>query len=282
MTLPISIELYPGINPAGAARSAELASRLAPLAPAFVSVTDGAGGISRAAGLALSDALNAQGFAVAPHLSTAGLDQATATERLAEFSDRKAKTLFALRGDTPSGMGERGDFRYASDLVRFMRETLGDGPDILVAAYPEVHPQAKSAHTDLAALKAKQDAGATGAVTQYFYNADAYRYFADAAVRAGVTLPIVPGVLPLTRVSMARLAEVRGVELPRWMKRALDACHGDAAALASFGREVGARLVSQLIAAGAPGVHFFAPGAAEIEMASLILADTGLTPPKAA
>ncbi|RXZ44936.1 methylenetetrahydrofolate reductase [Crenobacter cavernae] len=282
MTLPISIELYPGVVPAAAARSAELIARLAPLSPAFVSVTDGAGGISRAAGLALSDALNAQGFAVAPHLSAAGLDKAIATERLAEFTKRKAKTLFVLRGDTPSGMGERGDFRYASDLVRFMREALGDDPDILVAAYPEVHPQAANAKSDLAALKAKQDAGATGAVTQYFYNADAYRYFTDAAVRAGITLPIVPGILPLTRASMARLAEVRGVELPRWMKRTLDACHGDASALASFGREAGARLVSQLIDAGAPGVHFFAPGAAEIEMAGHIVADAGLTPRAAA
>ncbi|KZE32815.1 methylenetetrahydrofolate reductase [Crenobacter luteus] len=286
MSLPISIELYPGVLPAGDARVAELASRLAPLSPAFVSVTDGAGGISRAAGLALMDALAAQGYAVAPHLSAAGLDRESAAERLAEFAARGVKTLFALRGDTPSGMGERGDFRYASDLVRFVREywenAHGGRPELLVAAYPEVHPQAKNAHADLAALRAKQDAGATGAVTQYFYNVDAYRHFVDAARAAGVTLPIVPGLLPLTRPSMARLAELRGVEMPRWMRRTLDACGGDAAALSDFGHEVGVRLVTQLIDAGAPGVHVFAPGLAELAMAGRILADVGHAPQRAA
>jgi methylenetetrahydrofolate reductase (NADPH) len=168
------------------------------------------------------------------------------------------KRLFALRGDTPSGMGSRGDFAYASDLVRFIREETGNHFQLHVAAYPETHPQAVSPTKDLAALKAKQDAGANVAVTQYFFNADAFLHLRDQCTQHGITLPLVPGILPLTRFKKtAQLAEARGIELPRWIARKMQSFGDDSSAIRKFGLDVTAAMCERLIAEGVPALHFF-------------------------
>jgi len=258
MSIPFSIELYPLASVDAAAQLYQTLPRLQALKPEYFSVTYGAGGCTRGQSLQLVERLQQAGAIVSPHLSAVGAKRDEVRAQLAHYQQLGICQLFVLRGDTPSGMGSRGDFGYASELVQFIRMETGAAFQINVAAYPETHPQALSPAADIAALKRKQDAGASGAVTQYFFNADAFLYLRDAAVAAGVTMPITPGVLPLTRYqSTARLAEARGVELPRWVRRQLASLGDDAAAVREFGLEFTAKLCQRLIAEGVPSLHFF-------------------------
>ncbi|EEG09593.1 methylenetetrahydrofolate reductase [Pseudogulbenkiania ferrooxidans] len=258
MSIPFSLELYPPTSPQSARQLERALPRLAALGPEYFSVTYGAGGCTRERTLDLVGQLHEAGHTVAPHLSGVGAERAEVAELCAHYRRLGVRRLFALRGDTPSGMGSRGDFAYASDLVRFIREHSGDDFRIEVAAYPEVHPQAKSPAADLAALRVKQEAGANAAVTQYFFNTDAFLYLRDSCHAAGITLPLVPGVLPLTRFrSTAQRAEARGIEMPRWIYRKMESLADDTAAVRAFGLDVTARQCERLIAEGVPALHFF-------------------------
>jgi methylenetetrahydrofolate reductase (NADPH) len=258
MSIPFSIELYPLASADAAAQLYQTLPRLQALKPEYFSVTYGAGGCTRGQSLQLVEQLQQAGEIVAPHISAIGAKRDEVRAQLQHYQCLGIYRLFVLRGDTPSGMGSRGDFSYASELVQFIQTEAGDAFQINVAAYPETHPQAASPAADLAALKRKQDAGASGAVTQYFFNADAFLHLRDAAVAAGVTMPITPGVLPLTRYkTTARLAEARGVELPRWVQRKLHSFGDDAAAIREFGLEFTSKLCQRLIAEGVPALHFF-------------------------
>ncbi|MDN0077014.1 methylenetetrahydrofolate reductase [Crenobacter sp. SG2303] len=258
MTIPFSIELYPPAHQQAAVQLAASLPRLMALGPEYFSVTYGAGGSTRERTVELVEQLHHTGVSVAPHLSAIGASRDEVHALLARYRELGLTRLFALRGDAPSGMGGRGDFTYASDLVRFIRDEAGSELEIAVAAYPEGHPQARSPAADLAALKAKQDAGASVAVTQYFFNADAFLHLRDACSKNGIRLPLIPGVLPLTRYTgTARLAETRGIELPRWMARKLASLGDDTAAVRAFGLDVTTQLCERLIAEGVPGLHFF-------------------------
>lgn len=258
MSIPFSIELYPLASSEAAAQLYQTLPRLQALKPEYFSVTYGAGGCTRGQSLQLVEKLQQAGEIVAPHISAIGAQREEIRALLKHYQDLGIYQLFVLRGDTPSGMGSRGDFAYASELVQFIRQESGSAFQINVAAYPETHPQAASPAADLAALKRKQDMGATGAISQYFFNADAFLHLRDAAAAAGISLPLVPGVLPLTRYkTTARLAEARGVELPRWVQRKLHAFGDDAAAIREFGLDFTAKLCERLIAEGVPSLHFF-------------------------
>ncbi|MCW3477974.1 methylenetetrahydrofolate reductase [Neisseriaceae bacterium JH1-16] len=258
MTIPFSIELYPPAHTGASVQLAAALPRLMALGPEYFSVTYGAGGSTRERTVELVEQLQHAGVPVAPHLSAIGAGRDEVRALLTHYRELGLTRLFALRGDAPSGMGGRGNFAYASDLVRFIRDEAGSELEIAVAAYPEGHPQAKSPAADLAALKAKQDAGANLAVTQYFFNADAFLHLRDQCARTGIVLPLVPGILPLTRYSgTARLAEARGIELPRWIARKLMNLGDDTTAVREFGLEVTTRLCERLIAEGVPALHFF-------------------------
>jgi len=268
MTIPFSIELYPPAHDQAALQLAATLPRLMALGPEYFSVTYGAGGSTRDRTVELVGELHRAGWPVAPHLSAIGAGRDEVRALLAHYRELGLSRLFALRGDAPSGMGGRGDFAYASELVRFIRDEAGDALEIAVAAYPEGHPQAASPAADLAALKVKQDAGASIAVTQYFFNADAFLHLRDACDQHGIRLPLVPGILPLTRYSgTARLAETRGIELPRWIARKLASLGDDTTAVREFGLEITTRLCERLIAEGVPALHFFSlnqAGAVEV------------------
>jgi methylenetetrahydrofolate reductase (NADPH) len=258
MSIPFSVEVYPASTPEQASRLDVALMRLMALGPEYISVTDGAGGCTRGHTVGLVERLQQLGQPVAPHLSAVGTSRDEVRRLLHHYQLLGIDRLFALRGDTPSGMGSRGDFGYASELVRFIREESGSTFQVHVAAYPDIHPQAQSPLADLAALKAKQDAGAEVAVTQYFYNPDAFLYLRDQCFQQGITLPLVPGILPLTRFKQtARLAEARGIELPRWIARKMQAFGDDTASIRSFGLDVTASLCQRLIVEGVPALHFF-------------------------
>lgn len=258
MSVPFSIELYPPTSPEAAAQLERALPRLAALGPEYFSITYGAGGCTRDRTAELVAQLQQAGQTVAPHLSAVGADHNAVRAQLAYYRTLGIQRLFALRGDTPSGMVSRGDFAYASELVRFIRDESGDAFQIEVAAYPEGHPQAMSPAGDIASLKAKQEAGASAVVTQYFFNADAFLHLRDSCAAAGITLPLVPGVLPLTCYqSTARLAELRGIELPRWVARKMASMGDDTDAIRAFGLDVTTGLCERLIAEGVPALHFF-------------------------
>jgi methylenetetrahydrofolate reductase (NADPH) len=228
-------------------------------APQYVSMTFGAGGstlsytVDAVRGLHHEHALDA-----APHLSCMGGTRAEIAALLTSYREIGVRRIVALRGDLPSGMASFGDFRYASDLVAFIRAETGDHFHIEVACYPEVHPQAEDAHADLANFKRKVDAGANGAITQYFYNADGYFRFVDAARRLGIDAPIVPGIMPIANFSqLRRFSEMCGAEIPRWLGKRLTALGDDAEAIREFSADVVADLCRKLIAGGASGLHFY-------------------------
>jgi methylenetetrahydrofolate reductase (NADPH) len=255
---PVSFEFFPPNTPEGLVKLRETRRQLAALAPEFFSVTYGAGGATRDKTLGVVDEIAAEGLAVAPHLSCVGATREGIAELLAHWRARGVRRLVALRGDLPSGMVDAGEFRYASDLVAFVRERTGDWFRIEVAAYPETHPQAASPEADLAAFAAKVAAGADAAITQYFFNADAYFRFVDAARARGVSVPIVPGIMPITNhVQLARFSDACGAEIPRWIRLRLAAYGDDLASLRAFGHDVGVALCARLVEGGAPGVHFY-------------------------
>ncbi|MBL8533708.1 MAG: methylenetetrahydrofolate reductase [NAD(P)H] [Betaproteobacteria bacterium] len=254
----LSFELFPPQTPEGMAKLDVTVSQLVQLHPQYFSVTYGAGGSTRERTLGVVRALKERGVDVAPHLSCVAATRATTRELVDQYRELGIRRIVALRGDLPSGMVEVGEFRYAADLVSFLRQTYGDAFHIEVAAYPEVHPQAKSAEDDLRNFKAKVDAGADTAITQYFYNADAYWNFLEQCQAAGVNVPIVPGIMPITRYAqLARFSDACGAEIPRWIRKRLEGYGDDSASIRSFGLDVVARLCDDLLRQGAPGLHFY-------------------------
>ncbi len=253
-----SFEFFPPKSEEARAAFEAAFAQLAPLDPRFFSVTFGAGGSTRERTLDTVSEIVRQGKAAAPHLSCVGSTREGIREILATYKALGVRHIVALRGDLPSGMVDPGDFRYASELVRFIRAETGDHFHIEVAAYPEVHPQATSAEEDLAHFQEKVEAGADSAITQYFYNADAYYWFVDACTARGVSIPIVPGIMPITNHrQLLRFSEACGAEVPRWIRRRLEDFGDDAESLRSFGLDVTTALCAELLAEGAPGLHFY-------------------------
>ena len=253
-----SLEFFPPRTPEAIEKLRATRRQLAQLKPAFCSVTFGAGGSTREGTLATVLEFRAAGLEAVPHLSCIGGTHESVREVLAQYKSHGIRHLVALRGDLPSGAGEAGEFRYANELVTFIRQETGDWFHIDVAAYPEYHPQARSTQEDLAAFKRKIDAGANSAMTQYFYNADAYWHFVDACRAAGVDVPIVPGIMPIGSFpKLARFSDACGAEIPRWMRIKLEGYRDDAASIRAFGLDVVTALCDKLLTAGAPGLHFY-------------------------
>lgn len=258
MPHPISLEFFPPKTPEGAEKLRAARQKLYGLKPEFCSVTFGAGGSTQDGTLQTVSEIMAEGCPAAPHLSCIGQSRDTLRERLAAYAAAGVKRIVALRGDLPSGYGLGGEFRYASELVAFIRAETGRQFHIEVAAYPETHPQAKSPLADLDAFVAKVEAGADAGITQYFFNADAYfRYVEDLAAR-GVKVPVVPGIMPITSsAQLIRFSDACGAEIPRWIRMRLQAFGDDTASIKAFGLDVVADLCRRLLAGGAPGLHFY-------------------------
>ena len=254
----LSFEFFPPNTPEGMGKLRDVRARLAAFAPTFFSVTYGAGGATRDKTVATVLEIAAEGRPVAPHLSCIGATRESVRELLALYRSRGIRRLVALRGDLPSGMGAAGDFRHANQLVAFVRADAGDWFHIEVAAYPETHPQARSPRDDLEAFAAKVRAGADSAITQYFFNADAYLRFRDDARALGVEVPIVPGIMPIGNFTqLARFSDACGAEIPRWIRLKLASFGDDVEAIRAFGVEVVASMCRRLLAEGAPGLHFY-------------------------
>lgn len=254
----LSIEFFPPQTPGGVEKLAATRAALARLEPTFFSVTYGAGGSTRERTFEIVKEIAAAGFEAAPHLSCIGSTRAGIREILDTYAAAGIRRIVALRGDLPSGVGDPGEFRYANELVEFIRAETGDRFRVEVAAYPEWHPQAKSPRDDLLAFKRKADAGADSAITQYFYNLDAYLHFVDEARALGVDIPIVPGIMPIASFSkLARFSDACGAELPRWMRRKFESFGDDAESVRAFGLDIVTALCERLLAAGAPGLHFY-------------------------
>jgi methylenetetrahydrofolate reductase (NADPH) len=253
-----SLEFFPPRTPEGAAKLRVERRQLAQLKPAFCSVTFGAGGSTREGTLATVLEIRDEGIEAAPHISCIGSTRESLCAVLAQYREHGIRHLVALRGDLPSGSADAGEFRYASELVAFIRRETGDWFTIDVAAYPEVHPQARSSEDDLANFKRKVDAGADAAITQYFFNPDAYWHFVDAAAALGVNVPIVPGIMPIgSFTKLARFSDACGAEIPRWIRRRLEGYGDDSVSIREFGLDVVTGLCDQLLARGAPGLHFY-------------------------
>ena len=253
-----SFEFFPPNTPEGLDKLAQTAKQLAPLNPKFFSVTYGAGGSTRERTLRAVLDLRAAGYAAAPHISCIGSSRDDIRDILRGYRENGIRHLVALRGDLPSGTATAGEFHYANELVAFIRSEFGDHFHIEVAAYPEYHPQAKSAQDDLLNFKRKVEAGAHSAITQYFYNADCYFHFVDECEAMGLNLPIVPGIMPIGKFSqLARFSDACGAEIPRWMRRKFEGYGDDSDSIRAFGLDVVTRLCDDLLAAGAPGLHFY-------------------------
>lgn len=253
-----SFEFFPPKTPEGIAKLRETRKQLAQLNPKFFSVTFGAGGSTRDRTLETVLEIQAEGFEAAPHISGISSSRDEIRALLAEYREHGIRHLVALRGDLPSGEVVAGDFHYANELVGFIRAETGDWFDIEVAAYPEFHPEARSAEADLVAFKRKVDAGASAAITQYFYNADAYFRFMDACGDLGISIPVVPGVMPIYNFTqLSRFSGVCGAEIPRWLRLRLQDYGDDLASLRAFGLDVVTELCERLLAGGAPGLHFY-------------------------
>jgi methylenetetrahydrofolate reductase (NADPH) len=258
LKLPISLEFFPPKTPEGVEKLRIVRQQLYALKPEFCSVTYGAGGSTQEGTFSTVGAILSEGVAAASHFSCIGATKASVREELATLKAMGVNRLVALRGDLPSGYGAGGEFHYASDLVAFIRAETGDDFHIEVAAYPEIHPQAKSPEADLQAFAAKVKAGANSAITQYFYNSDAYFRFVEDADKLGVHIPIVPGIMPITSSSqLMRFSDACGAEIPRWIRLRLQGYGDDMASIKAFGLDVVTDLCDQLRCAGAPGLHFY-------------------------
>lgn len=256
--LPLSFEFFPPKTPEGAAKLRTARQQLYPLKPEFCSVTFGAGGSTQEGTFATVAEILAEGVSAASHFSCVGATRDTVRQQLVTLRDMGVQRLVALRGDLPSGYGLGGEFQYASDLVAFVRAEFGDAFYIEVAAYPEFHPQARSPQDDLQAFATKVKAGANSAITQYFYNTDAYFRFVDDAYKLGVDIPVVPGIMPITSsTQLLRFSDACGAEIPRWIRLRLQAYGDDIASIRAFGLEVVTDLCDQLRTAGVPGLHFY-------------------------
>ena len=258
MNLPISFEFFPPKTPEGADKLRVTRQALYAHQPEFCSVTFGAGGSTQDGTFGTVKEILDEGVAAACHFSCVGATKAKVREQLAALRAMGVNRLVALRGDLPSGYGIGGEFHYASDLVAFIREETGDAFHIEVAAYPEIHPQAKSADADLRAFATKVRAGANSAITQYFFNADAYFRFVDDVQQLGVDVPVVPGIMPITSsTQLMRFSDACGAEIPRWIRLRLQGFGDDTASIKSFGLDVITDLCGQLCGAGVPGIHFY-------------------------
>ncbi len=257
-TIPISFEFFPPKTPEGQAKLVAVRQTLYALRPQFFSVTYGAGGSTQDGTLQTVQSILADGHDAAPHFSCIGATRSSVREQLALFRAAGIRRMVALRGDLPSGHGSFGEFKYASEMIEFIRAETGAHFHIEVGCYPEVHPQARSPQADLQAFATKVRAGASSAITQYFFNADAYFRFCDDVRRLGVDLPIVPGIMPIVSSSqLMRFSDACGAEIPRWIRQRLVAFGDDGEAIRSFGIDVVGRLCEQLRAGGAPGLHFY-------------------------
>lgn len=257
-TIELSFEFFPPQTEEGLAKLRAVRAQLAALSPSFFSVTYGAGGSTRARTREVVFEIAADGHPVAPHLSCIGATREAVRSMLEDYRAQGIRRLVALRGDLPSGMRDPGEFRYANELVAFIRETTGDWFHIEVAAYPEWHPQAKSPREDLLNFQRKVEAGANGAITQFFYNADAFAHFVAEARALGITVPIVPGIMPIGSFArLARFADACGAEIPRWMRKKFESFGDDVDSIRAFGLDVVVELCERLIAMGAPGLHFY-------------------------
>ena len=257
-TFPVSLEFFPAKTPDGVAKYAAVRQALYALKPAFCSVTAGAGGSTHKGTLDMVHDIRREGFEGAPHFTCVGASKESIREALTQFRTEGIQRIVALRGDLPSGYGSFGEFRFASDLVAFIRAETGDHFHIEVAAYPEMHPQARSPQADLQAYAAKVQAGANSAITQLFFNADAYFRFVDDARKLGADVPVVPGIMPITNASgLIRFADNTGAEIPRWIRLRLQAFGDDVESIKAFGLDVVAGLCEQLRQGGVPGVHVY-------------------------
>ena len=258
MNTHISIEFFPPQTPEGVEKLRATRAELAKLQPEFFSVTYGAGGSTRERTFAIVREIASEGFDAAPHLSCIGSTRESIREILAEFKSAGIRRIVALRGDLPSGMAEAGEFRYANELVEFIRAETGNHFSLEVAAYPEWHPQARSPKDDLDAFARKVKAGANSAITQYFYNADAYFHFVDEAHAVGVDIPIVPGIMPIVGFTkLARFSDACGADLPRWMRKKFESFGDDSDSIRAFGLDLVTELCERLLKGGAPGLHFY-------------------------
>jgi methylenetetrahydrofolate reductase (NADPH) len=255
----ISFEFFPPKTDEQRTQLDRAAKDLKALKPEYVSVTFGAGGSTLSYTSETVARLHQQhGLDVAPHLSCMGGTRKEIAELLDAYRAAGYRRIVALRGDLPSGMASPGDFRYAAELVRFIREHSGDHFHVEVAAYPEMHPQAEDVQADLRHFKAKIEAGADGAITQYFFNADAYFRFVDDVRRLGVSVPVVPGIMPISNYAqLKRFSDACGAEIPRWIAKRMQAYYDDVEAIRAMGAEVVAQLCRRLLEGGAPGLHFY-------------------------
>ena len=253
-----SFEFFPPKTPEGKAKLRAAWQELATLKPRFFSCTFGAGGSTREGTLETVLEIRAAGHEAAPHISCIASNRKDVAEQLERYRSNGIRHLVALRGDLPSGLAAAGELRYASELVRFIREETGDWFHVEVAAYPEYHPQARKAQDDLRAFKAKVEAGADAAITQYFYNPDAYFHFVEQAEAMGIDVPIVPGIMPINNFAqLARFSDACGAEIPRWMRLKLEGYGDDSASIKAFGMDVVTELCDKLLASGAPGLHIY-------------------------
>jgi len=255
----LSFEFFPPRTEKGFENLKKVHTELAKFDPTFFSVTYGAGGSTQEGTFDAVKSILDTGSAAAPHLTCVGASHDLIKTTVQEYLDVGVQRIVVLRGDLPSGMVERGDFKYAEDLVRFIRQEFGDDLHLEVAAYPDFHPESASPLTDIQYLKRKFDAGASSAITQYFYNADSYFAFVDEAQHMGVNAPIVPGIMPITNyATLVRFSDACGAELPRWIRSRLEQYQNDEASLKAFGIDVVTHLCHDLLDNGVPGLHFYA------------------------
>ena len=256
--IALSVEFFPPKTPEGVAKLRAVRQQLYALKPEFCSVTFGAGGSTQEGTFNTVSEILAEGVSAASHFSCIGATRDTVRKQLATLKGMGVNRLVALRGDLPSGYGAGGEFHYASELVAFIRAETGDDFFIEVAAYPEIHPQAKSPTSDLQAFAAKVNAGANSAITQYFYNPDAYFRFVDDTAAMGLNVPVVPGIMPITSsTQLMRFSDASGAEIPRWIRLRLQSYGDDTASIKAFGLDVVTSLCEQLRAGGAPSLHFY-------------------------
>jgi len=253
-----SLEFFPPKTEEGVAKLRAARRDFAALKPAFCSVTFGAGGSTREGTLATVLEIRAEGMEGAPHLSCIGGTREGIRDVLERYRSHGIRHLIALRGDLPSGSADVGEFRYANELVEFIRRETGDWFHVDVAAYPEYHPQSRNADDDVASFERKIRAGADSAITQYFFNADAYWSFVDACAARGLDVPIVPGIMPISSFTkLARFSDACGAEIPRWIRRRLEGFGDDTASIRAFGLDVVTKMCASLLERGAPGLHFY-------------------------
>ncbi|HAI97340.1 MAG: methylenetetrahydrofolate reductase [NAD(P)H] [Cycloclasticus sp.] len=264
---PISFEFFPPKSEEGREKLLAVSQQLGQLEPAYFSVTFGAGGSTQQGTIDTVLDIKNQGFSAAPHLSCVGSTKDNIRKILANYKKHGIDQIVALRGDIPSGTLDIGEFRYANELVEFIRKETGDHFHIEVGAYPEVHPQAANAQSDLLNFKRKVEAGADSAITQYFFNVDAYARFVEDCKKLGLTIPIVPGIMPITNYAqLARFSDMCGAEIPRWIRKRLEGFADDRESIKAFGIDVVSELCQSLLEGGAPGLHFYSMNQAEASL----------------